>query len=53
MPAFVVFSDATLLEMAETMPKDSAQFLAINGVGTKKLETYGKQFLEVIEACTE
>jgi ATP-dependent DNA helicase RecQ len=51
-PAYVVFSDATLVEMSEVLPRSSGEFLSINGVGPKKLETYGEQFLAVIEACT-
>jgi ATP-dependent DNA helicase RecQ len=47
-PAYVVFSDATLIEMAHRRPKSEAELLAISGVGTKKLETYGEVFLSVI-----
>lgn len=50
-PAFVIFSDATLLDMARAQPSNDEEFLAINGVGPKKLETYGKLFLDAIEAC--
>lgn len=50
-PAFVVFSDATLVEMTRAQPRSEEEFLAINGVGPKKLETYGKEFLAVIESC--
>ena len=49
-PAYVVFSDASLREMASTMPSDAQEFLAINGVGAAKLETYGEVFLEAIAA---
>ena len=49
-PAYVVFSDATLAEMARLQPTTQAQFLSISGVGAKKLETYGDDFLEVITA---
>jgi len=47
-PAYVVFSDASLREMATTMPSDAQEFLAINGVGAAKLETYGDVFLQAI-----
>ncbi len=47
-PSFVVFSDVSLIEMANKLPKNKAEFLAINGVGQKKLETYGEAFLGVI-----
>ena len=47
-PAYVIFTDKTLIEMAETKPNDLDAFARISGVGAKKLETYGKLFLEVI-----
>ena len=40
-PAYVVFSDATLLAMAERRPATEAEMLGISGVGPKKLEQYG------------
>jgi ATP-dependent DNA helicase RecQ len=51
-PAYVVFSDATLIEMAHRRPKSEAELLAISGVGTKKLETYGEVFLSLIASVT-
>ena len=47
-PAYVVFSDATLLAMADGRPQSEAHLLAISGVGPKKLGAYGKAFLEVL-----
>ena len=47
-PAYVVFSDATLLAMAESHPSTTAGMLAIPGVGPVKLERYGAAFLEVL-----
>jgi len=47
-PAYVVFSDATLLAMAEARPTTPAGLLAIPGVGPVKLERYGEAFLEVL-----
>jgi ATP-dependent DNA helicase RecQ len=47
-PAYVVFSDATLREMASTRPANEHEFLAVNGVGARKLDTYGDDFLGVI-----
>ena len=47
-PAYVVFSDATLLAMAEVKPSNETEFLSISGVGPKKLETYGDAFLELL-----
>ncbi len=40
-PAYVVFSDATLLAMTERRPTTEAELLSISGVGPKKLETSG------------
>ena len=48
-PAYVVFNDATLLEMAAAKPASEAELLAVSGVGPTKLERYGEAFLEVIE----
>ncbi|MBA2654826.1 MAG: DNA helicase RecQ [Gammaproteobacteria bacterium] len=47
---FIIFSDATLQEMAATKPADRDAFLKINGVGQKKLESYGDVFIETIKA---
>jgi ATP-dependent DNA helicase RecQ len=44
-PAYVVFSDATLLLMAERNPRTAQDLLGISGVGPKKLEQYGALFL--------
>jgi ATP-dependent DNA helicase RecQ len=48
MPAYIVFSDATLVEMAARRPASPAELLAVSGVGPKKLELYGARFLELI-----
>ncbi len=48
-PAYIVFSDVSLLEMVAIRPKSATKFLEITGVGAKKLEQYGDQFLEVIK----
>ena len=47
-PAYVVFPDRTLIEMAERRPTTLDQMMGITGVGAKKLESYGKAFLAVI-----
>ncbi len=47
-PAYVVFSDATLAEMAARRPRTNVDLLAVNGVGQAKLERYGDAFLEAI-----
>jgi len=47
-PAYVVFSDATLLEMAAARPQTEGQLLAVGGVGPVKLERYGEAFLAIL-----
>lgn len=47
-PPFAVFGDAALTQMAIYFPKTNAEFLQINGVGEKKLERYGKIFIQEI-----
>ena len=47
-PAYVIFTDRTLIEMAETRPNSLDGMARIAGVGAKKLERYGTEFLEVI-----
>ncbi|HTX69986.1 MAG TPA: DNA helicase RecQ [Thermoleophilia bacterium] len=47
-PAYVIFSDATLAEMAARRPTTSHELLAVNGVGQTKLERYGDAFLAAI-----
>lgn len=53
-PPFVVFSDATLEDMAAVKPKNLAEMGKVHGVGAFKLEKYGRRFLEVLlETDTE
>ncbi len=47
-PAFVVFSDRTLIEMATYYPQSLESLRAISGVGDRKLEQYGRVFLNLI-----
>ncbi|MFX0546062.1 DNA helicase RecQ [Roseovarius sp. S1116L3] len=47
-PAYIVFNDRTLIEMAEVRPASLDDMARIGGVGAKKLEQYGDAFLEVI-----
>jgi len=47
-PAFVVFTDATLQLIAEQRPTSAADLLRISGVGPAKLERYGDSLLEVV-----
>ncbi len=50
LPAYVVFHDASLAEMAQRMPNDLEALGGISGVGAKKLETYGLDILRVLHA---
>jgi ATP-dependent DNA helicase RecQ len=47
-PAYIIFTDRTLIEMAEKRPANLDQMAGISGIGAKKLESYGAAFLEVI-----
>ncbi|MCC5974368.1 MAG: HRDC domain-containing protein, partial [Rubellimicrobium sp.] len=47
-PAYIIFTDRTLIEMAERKPATLDEMARIGGVGAKKLESYGAAFLEVI-----
>ncbi|KAB7623714.1 DNA helicase RecQ [Alkalilimnicola sp. S0819] len=47
-PPYVIFHDATLMEMVEYRPDTYEQLRLLNGVGEKKLTDYGDAFLEVI-----
>jgi ATP-dependent DNA helicase RecQ len=49
-PAYVVFSDATLLQMAQKKPQSEADLLDISGVGPKKVAAYGAQFVALLRA---
>ena len=48
LPAYVVFHDATLAEMARSQPDSLAALAGISGVGAKKLEAYGREILRVL-----
>lgn len=47
-PAYVIFPDRTLIEMTEKRPATLDDMARIGGVGAKKLDRYGRSFLEVI-----
>ncbi|WP_293831015.1 ATP-dependent DNA helicase UvrD2 [uncultured Corynebacterium sp.] len=47
-PAFVVFTDATLMSIAEAMPADESELLGVSGVGPVKVDNYGAGVLEVL-----
>jgi ATP-dependent DNA helicase RecQ len=47
-PAYVIFNDRTLIEMAEARPQSLDEMARISGVGATKLERYGEAFLAVV-----
>ncbi|MCL4126487.1 UNVERIFIED_CONTAM: hypothetical protein GTU68_041882 [Idotea baltica] len=48
MPAYIVFSDASLKDMEAKQPKSESEFKQILGVGKVKFEKYGTRFMDVI-----
>ena len=52
-PAYLIFNDATLKEIERERPLSDQDFLAISGVGQRKLEVYGDQFMDEIRKFTE
>ncbi len=51
LPAYVIFHDATLVEMARQCPSSLDELGEISGVGAKKLEAYGREILRVLDAA--
>ncbi len=47
-PAYVIFHDATLREVARAMPMSLEELRQVSGVGEKKLETYGEQIISLV-----
>ena len=47
-PPYVIFHDATLKEMLDTLPTSEADLLTITGVGESKLEKYGGDFIDIL-----
>lgn len=50
-PAFTVFSDKTLIAIAEQRPDDEQGLLGIHGIGQKKLVDYGEELIDVIKTA--
>src|SRR5699024_5187836 len=50
---FMVFHDSSLKEMASYFPRNKDSFLMIKGVGQKKYESYGEEFIAVIDEYAE
>ncbi len=51
LPAFVVFHDATLAQMAHVRPDSLDALAGISGVGTRKLQAYGEEILRVLDGA--
>jgi ATP-dependent DNA helicase RecQ len=47
-PAFMVFSDRTLRELARRRPQTEDEMLAVHGVGPAKVASFGKRFLAAL-----
>ncbi len=47
-PAFLIFSDASLMDMCRKLPVTPEEFLSVNGVGDNKLKQYGNRFISAI-----
>ncbi len=50
-PAYIVFPDRTLIDMARRRPRTKEEFAEVNGVGAAKLEQFAEPFLAAIEAA--
>jgi len=50
-PAFVVFSDATLMDMVAKIPSTREEMLDVSGVGETKFDRYGEAFLDTIRTA--
>lgn len=48
-PAYVIFTDRTLAELASIRPRSVGELMGISGIGPAKIERYGDQILAVIE----
>lgn len=49
LPAYIIFSDATLKNMAELRPRNEEEMMSVSGVGFQKFENFGDAFLKAIE----
>jgi ATP-dependent DNA helicase RecQ len=51
-PAYIIFTDATLRDMCVKRPTSEMAFLSVSGVGRVKLEKYGEKFMKIIREST-
>ncbi|MGL5985108.1 MAG: HRDC domain-containing protein, partial [Cetobacterium sp.] len=47
-PPYIILSDLTLIELAETKPKNRWEMLKVRGIGNQKFKNYGDLFLKII-----
>jgi ATP-dependent DNA helicase RecQ len=52
-PAFVIFPDRSLIDMASKLPGSLDAMRSVHGVGEKKLQQYGDEFLQIIKQAIE
>ncbi|MCK7637738.1 ATP-dependent DNA helicase UvrD2 [Corynebacterium pygosceleis] len=52
-PAYIVFSDATLMAIAEAMPADERELLGVSGVGPVKVDKYGDRVLAIVNGTLD
>ncbi|WP_040305760.1 DNA helicase RecQ [Ahrensia sp. R2A130] len=50
-PAYVIFPDKTLTDMAQRRPTDAEEFSQVKGVGKSKLDQFGEMFMDVVRAA--
>lgn len=50
-PAYVIFTDATMEALADALPRDAAELLAISGIGPDKIDRYGDELLALLAAA--
>lgn len=48
-PSYIVFNDKSLHDMCALLPRNNSEFLLVYGVGQRKLENYGKEFLHILK----
>ena len=48
-PPYIIFSDVSLNDMANKLPKTNEEFLEVNGVGKAKAERFGEEFMDLIK----